>query len=141
MRDVSLMLWIPLSGFAERLSGVEIEARTAFDVIDGHDSARSVFYADPPYQGTENRYNSEGFSHRKLAQKAKEIDGKIAISYDSIPPFYGDEFSVVSKASKFSGGNTNGQNDCTEYLIMNYDSGGEKLMSEVGQQTLGDIET
>jgi DNA adenine methylase len=127
-----------LTDFRNRLRAVEIECDGAIDVIDRHDSNKACFYADPPYQGTEGRYNSEGFNHRKLAEKAKEIDGKMVISYDSIPPFYGDGFTVVSKQSHFSGGNTGGQNSCTEHLIMNYDSDGEPLMSDVGQQTLSD---
>jgi len=94
-----------------------------------------VFYADPPYEGTEGRYNAEGFDHRKLADKAKEIDGKIAISYDSIPPFYNEDFTVVSKDSSFAISQGTDKK-ATEYLIMNYDSNGEPIMSEVGQQTL-----
>ena len=125
-----------LPDFAERLHGVEIENRNAFEVIDTHDSKSTAFYADPPYEGTESYYNSQGFDHGKLAQKAKEIEGKIIISYDSIPTHYDESFNVVSKDSMFSGNNANGQNDCTEYLIMNYDSKGEPIMSDVGQQTL-----
>lgn len=125
-----------LTEFRQRLHGVEIESRSAFEVLDRHDSKNTVFYADPPYEGTEGRYNSEGFNHRKLSEKAKEIGGKIVISYDSIPPFYGDAFTVVSKESKFSGGNTNGQNDCTEYLIMNYDPDSTPMFSEAQQETL-----
>jgi DNA adenine methylase len=125
-----------LEKFSNRLARVDIDNRTAFEVIKTYDDDDVIFYADPPYKGTEGYYNAKGFNHQKLAQKAKEIDGKIVISYDNIPPFYGDDFNVVSKASKFSGGNTNGQNDCMEYLIMNYDSSGEPIMSDVGQQTL-----
>jgi len=125
-----------LTEFRDRLREVEIENRNAFEVIGRHDSHGTLFYADPPYQGTENKYDLGGFDHRKLAEKAKEIDGKIAISYDSIPHFYDEDFTVVSKDSKFSGNNAGGQNDCTEYLIMNYDSKGEPIMSGVGQQTL-----
>ena len=125
-----------LSTFRDRLRHVEIEDLNAFDVISRYDTAQTVFYADPPYEGTEGRYNSEGFDHRRLAQEAKEIEGKMIISYDSIPPMYDDGFNVSSKSSMFSGRNDNGQNDCTEYLIMNYDSKGEPIMSDVGQQTL-----
>jgi DNA adenine methylase len=128
-----------LEEFSTRLRRVEIDNRTAFDVIDTYDSSKTVFYADPPYMGSESYYDSEDFNHRKLAQTAKEIDGKVIISYDSVPPMYGESFNVVSKASAFSGGNTNGHNECTEYLIMNYDSEGEPIMSDHGQQTLTDL--
>jgi len=129
-----------LVDFKERLRGVCIECKTALDLIDVYDNPDTTFYADPPYDGTEGRYNAEGFDHRKLAEKAKEIEGKIAISYDSIPGHYGDDFSVVTKDAGFKMDNVDstGEKDATEYLIMNYDSGREKLMSEIGQQTLQD---
>jgi len=130
-----------LNDFRERLRTVEITNRSAFDVIGWHDSYNTVFYADPPYESSEHIYNSDGFNHRKLYEKATEIDGKIVISYDSIPPFYDESFNVVSKESNFNCDNKGGTKDATEYLIMNYDSDGEKLMSEVGQQTLSDIES
>ena len=126
-----------LHQFRNRLRTVEIDSATAFDVIDRHDSADTVFYADPPYEGTEHRYKSEGFDHSKLARKAKEVDGKIIISYDSIPTQYDESFNVVSKLSDHAMSHThNGGKKATEYLIMNYDSKGEPIMSEVGQQTL-----
>lgn len=125
-----------LGQFQERLRSVEIESRNAFEVIQRHDSENALFYADPPYEGTEGKYNSEGFNHQELAQTAKEINGKIAISYDSVPSLYGDEFSTISKSSNFSGGNTNGRNDCTEYLIMNYDPQDTATFSKAEQETL-----
>jgi len=128
-----------LHEFRERLSGVEISEQSAFDAIDRFDSPTTVFYADPPYEGSEHIYNGQGFKHAKLAEKAKEIDGKIAISYGTIPHFYNEKFTVVSKDSNFNCDNRGGTKDATEYLIMNYDSGGEKIMSDVGQQTLSEI--
>jgi len=120
--------------FRDRLSGVVIESQPAEKLIDRHDSKDTLFYADPPYEGTEGRYNSSGFNHRKLAEKAKEIDGNIAISYDSIPPHYGDKFSVVSKSSRFAIGA--GGRESTEYLIMNYDPETTPMFSEAEQETL-----
>lgn len=128
-----------LEPFRDRMCGVTIESTdepTGFlDLINSYDRKETLFYADPPYEGTENRYNSAGFNHRKLADKAREIDGKMVISYDSIPRYYGDGFTVASKDSDFS--ISQGENkDATEYLIMNFDSSGEQLMSGVGQQGL-----
>ena len=125
-----------LHEFRDRLRGVEIESQDALQILDRHDSSATVFYADPPYQGTERRYKSGGFNHRKLAKMACEIEGKIIISYDSIPPHYDESFSVVSKDSKFHGGNQGGSKEVTEHLIMNYDSKGESVMSELGQSGL-----
>jgi len=121
----------------DRLRGVNIESRNAFDLLKSYDGSRTVFYADPPYEGTEGKYNSQGFDHGKLAQKAKEIDGKIIISYDSIPTHYDQSFNVVSKGSSY-GISQGVDKEATEYLIMNYDSKGEPIMSDVGQQTLVD---
>jgi len=128
-----------LSEFRDRLTGVTIESKDALELIDNCDGDNTVFYADPPYEGSENRYNSSGFNHRELAEKAKEISGKIAISYDSIPPFYRNSFTVVSKKGGYWIGQTDGETKSTEYLIMNYDSEGEPIMSDHGQQTLTDI--
>ena len=125
---------IPL--FRERIRGVNIESLDCFELIEKYDKPKTTFYADPPYQGSEGQYNAEGFNHRKLAEKAKEIDGKIIISYDSIPPFYNESFNAVSKDSSFAIDGGGGNKDATEYLIMNYDSKGEPIMSDVGQQTL-----
>jgi len=124
-----------LLDFRERLRGVEIESQSAFEVIDRHDSPHTVFYADPPYEGTEGQYNAEGFDHRKLSEKAKEIEGKITISYDSILPFYGDKFTVVSKDSSYAISQGTDK-ACTEYLIMNYDPNSTPMFSEAQQETL-----
>jgi len=121
--------------FRERLRGVEVENHSAFEVIDRRDHPETIFYADPPYEGTEGQYNAEGFNHRKLARKAKEIEGKILISYDSIPPFYGDNFTVVSKDSSYAISQGTDK-ACTEYLIMNYDPDSTPMFSEAQQETL-----
>ena len=125
-----------LDEFAARLRNVTIESSNAFDLLSRCDSDDTLFYADPPYEGTEGKYNSDGFNHAKLAKKSKEIDGSIIISYGSIPTHYDEGFHVVSKSSEFWLGQSSGGTDATEYLIMNYDAKGEPIMSDVGQQTL-----
>ena len=125
-----------LNEFRERLRGVEIDSADAFEVIERHDSNNTVFYADPPYEGTENRYNSQNFDHSKLAQKAKEIEAKIIISYDTIPTHYDKGFNVVSRQSSYSMNQSVGSKQNTQYLIMNYDIDGEPVMSELGQSGL-----
>jgi len=125
-----------LDEFAERLRGVEIDCADAFEVIERHDKPGTVFYADPPYVGTEGRYNSEGFDHQRLSEVAESMEGKIVISYDSVPHFYGDGFTVTSKESSFGMDSNGTHKDATEFLIMNFDSRGEPLMSDVGQQGL-----
>jgi len=125
-----------ITDFRDRLQRVIIESKSAFDIIEQYDLETTVFYADPPYEGTEGHYADDGFNHRKLAEMAKNIDGKIVISYDSIPPHYGEGFNVVAKDSTFAVNQKCGSTKATEYLIMNYDSKGEPIMSDVGQQTL-----
>jgi DNA adenine methylase len=125
-----------LTDFQSRLKEVIIENKSAFDLIDSYDRVGSLFYADPPYEGTEGRYNSQGFDHQKLAEKAKKIDGKFAISYDSIPPHYSDDFTVVSKHSSFGIDSDGSHKDATEYLIMNYDPNDTPMFREQEQQGL-----
>lgn len=124
--------------FRERVSDVVIENADYVECLERYDREGTVFYADPPYQETEGKYNSDGFNHRKLAEKAKEIDGKILISYDSIPPNYGEQFNIVSKESSFAISQGTDK-DTTEYLIMNFNDSGEPIMSDVGQQTLSEV--
>jgi len=126
-----------LCEFRNRLRDVTIESKDAFELIKRFDGPKTLFYADPPYEGTEGRYNSNRFDHAKLAQRAKEIEGKIIISYDSIPTHYNERFNLTSKESNHAMSNASTK-DVTEYLIMNYDSKGEPIMSDVGQQTLVD---
>jgi len=124
-----------LSEFAERLRDVHIENDDWGAVVDRYDCDHTLFYFDPPYEGTEFRHNSEGFDHRRLYESVSSLDGKCVISYDSIPHWYGDGFQVVSKDSNFGVDAENSEwKDATEYLIMNFDSEGEPLMSDVGQQ-------
>ncbi len=125
-----------LDHFSERIKGVIIESLDWSDVVERYDREGAVFYADPPYEGTEGRYNSQGFNHSELARVAKGIEGKILISYDSLPHYYGDGFSVVTKDASFAIDSSSEHKEATEYLIMNFDSSGEPLMSDVGQQGL-----
>jgi len=125
-----------LSEFRNRLRNVEITNRPAIDVIDWHDSSTTVFYADPPYETTEHIYNSDGFDHEELAKKAKGIEGKIIISYDTVPSFYESDYHIVSKQSNYNCDNRGGTKEATEYLIMNYDPDSTPMFSETQQETL-----
>jgi len=126
-----------LDRFADRLVGVTIENLPFDEVIDQYDSKETVFYIDPPYEETKGNYNGLGdFSHEKLYYALEDIDGKFVLSHDSLPTFYNDGYDVVSKSSTFRIDSAGGNKDATEYLIMNFDSNGESLMSGVGQQSL-----
>jgi len=127
-----------LNEFADRLRRVSIECEDWVDILDRYDCPETVFYLDPPYQGTEYQYGSEGFDHYDLYQEVCELEGDCIISYDTLPHWYGDGFQVATRDGSYKIQNTNGQGrtDATEYLIMNFDSEGEPLMSDVGQQGL-----
>ena len=125
-----------LHKFRDRLQKVIIESKPAFEIIKQYDLETTLFYADPPYINTDSHYAQDGFNHEKLSRLAKEMDAKIVISYDSIPTHYGDKFNIVSKKSTFAMNQKSGSTDATEHLIMNYDSKGESVMSELGQSGL-----
>jgi len=130
-----------LDKFAERLRGVHIENLDWHECVEKHDTPETVIYCDPPYRGTENLVNGEGMDHRRLHDALLEADGRAVVSYDAVPPFYGDEWHVATKDSTFHIDNTDGSGpkDCTEVLLMNFDGEGEPVMSGVGQQTLESI--
>jgi len=125
-----------LRAFRDRLRGVNIECLDWKDAFEKYDKPTTVFYMDPPYMGTEGMYNSDGFDHYELYQAVSELEGRCLISYDSIPNFYGDGFTVTSKDSSFAIDGSGGNKDATEVLLMNVESDGESLMSDVGQQGL-----
>lgn len=80
--------------FCERLRGVVIEERDAFEVIPHHDGVDTLFYVDPPYvhstrvslkNGHKHHYRAELLDddHRRLAKLLKGLAGRVVISgYD-----------------------------------------------------------
>ena len=78
-----------LPEIAERLLRVQIENRPAVDVIRLYDSARTLFYCDPPYvhvtRGDPRAYSGEmtDQQHVELAEVLNSATGMVAISnYD-----------------------------------------------------------
>lgn len=77
-----------LHAVVERLKGVTIENRSAFQVIKQQDSAETLFYADPPYphftrsSHCKNQYAFEMDTndHRQLALVLNQIKGKAIVS-------------------------------------------------------------
>jgi DNA adenine methylase len=133
-----------LKRFSSRLQSVYVESVNWTDIIDSYDSPQTVFYCDPPYIGTEGNYNGPGeINHTALRDILADIKGDVVISYDSVPPFYGDGWQVAAKDSTFQFNNADGtgHKDATEYLLMNFDADGEPVMSGVGQQPLTEYNT
>ena len=110
-----------LLAVATRLKHVEIENRPALEVLQRFDSARTLFYVDPPYvmdtrqMGTQTRYKYEmtDKDHLQLSQMLRSLSGMVILSgYESelYNEFYGD-WHKVSKTTT-----TNGNGTSTEYL-------------------------
>lgn len=127
-----------LDDFAERLRGVVVELLDWTTVIERYDKPGTLFYCDPPYpdDNREGYYGCDGFDHKGLHDTLAEIKGDAIVSYDRLLPFYGDGWQIQTRRSTFNLNSKDGNNECDEYLIMNFDAGGKQLMSDVGQQGL-----
>lgn len=70
----------------ERLQGVIIENRDAFDLIPQHDSPGSLFYVDPPYvadtrdKGGDYRYEMTDIDHARLSKTLTGLQGMVVLS-------------------------------------------------------------
>jgi DNA adenine methylase len=105
----------------DRFADVTIENRDWLDIIDIYDHDRALFYCDPPYLGKADPYGLDGFDHEKFATVMEKIDGRFAISYESIPSaFNTDELVVVDdfRKRRRQGGQ---QKETREQLVLNYD--------------------
>jgi len=106
-----------------------IENKDYSEIIDKYDSKNTFFYIDPPYYNCEKYYCNHEFgkeSHKNLADKLQNIQGKFALSYylfdDLLTWFPKDKFHWEEKQySKISGNKLNTKSTIgTEILIMNY---------------------
>lgn len=98
---VGFSAYLPL--FTERLRGVIIEQRPAIDILQAHDSPRTLHYVDPPYTlGSRSDHASKNPSYRhemsdtqhcELATVLHSLQGMVVLSgyrsalYDDL---YGD---------------------------------------------------
>lgn len=70
----------------ERLRGVIIENRNAFEVMASHDSKETLFYVDPPYlpetrdKGTDYRFEMDEAGHIQLAEALHHLKGSVIVS-------------------------------------------------------------
>lgn len=113
-----------------RLQRVVIEHGDFERIILRFDSENTFFYADPPYVDTEDYYNDVSFGktdHKRLADIAHSIKGKILISYNACEEaylLYNDSMFHIEEidrlnnmAQRYSPGAM-----YHEYLISNYDT-------------------
>ena len=93
--------------YVERLRGVVIENKNAADVIQQHDSAETLIYADPPYchdtRMTVNQHGAHGYAHemtdedhRALAGVLRDVAGMVVLSGYACP-LYDDELYLCWK--------------------------------------------
>jgi len=96
-----------LPDIAERLLRVQIENRSAIEVVNLYDSPDTLFYCDPPYvhdtRGDCSAYGNEmtDDDHRKLARVLNNVKGMVALSNYDCPLM--DEIYPPPKWSKLLG--------------------------------------
>lgn len=75
-----------LGAIIERLRGVVIENRHAFEVIETYDVPDTLYYVDPPYvqstrdAGRDYRHEMDEQDHIDLAQKLMRVSGTVLLS-------------------------------------------------------------
>lgn len=89
-----------LRGFANQFKGVTIENPDWEDIVEKYDGPETVFYADPPYAGTENYYAQDDAVHDEFPETMQDIEGDAVISYEDLPDG-ADEYWVDGKDSSF----------------------------------------
>ena len=106
----------------ERLQGVVIENRDAFDCMKHHDTRQTLHYVDPPYVAS-SRDNGEDYAfemtdqeHRELLIKILDLDGMVVLSgYES--ELYGDQLKGWQKITRQA--HADGARDRVEVLWLN----------------------
>lgn len=74
-----------IPAFTERLKGVIIENKDAFELFEAHDSSDTLFFVDPPYvHDTRNykhgyKFEMEDSDHRRLCEALKPLKGMVIL--------------------------------------------------------------
>jgi len=117
---------------ADRLQDALIECKDYTWVLDYYDHPQTLFYIDPPYQGTEHRYTSKTMDHDELMTKLDTIEGKFLLSYDH--EIKNADFHVCSKSSRFN--IKKAGREITEYVYMNYNPKDTAIHTEAEHRNL-----
>jgi len=121
----------------ERLKGVNIEQMDYAELVEKYDHEDAFFYFDPPYVDVGDDYyqvEEGGFDHSRFVNTLHDMEGRWLVSYDeNLPPGLEDYRTVSRKKIAAMSAQ---KPEKTETLTMNYDLGGEKVMSEYGQRGL-----
>lgn len=115
-----------LGWFADRLAGVTIDNLDYREMVEKYDTEDTLFYADPPYEGTEGRYltSSGGFDHATFVDTLAAVEGDWVVSYADLPPPMAahplsDEWHVLEKDANHT--IDGGGKQVTERLVCNFD--------------------
>lgn len=123
--DVSMIK--NLQGVHERLKNVLIEHKSYEDLIKAQDGPKTLFYLDPPYHGTENKYKvSSGWrdeEHERLKNVIEGIAGYWVLSYNDdefIRELY-KEYEIIPLERCNNNGHKDGKKGTfKELVIRNY---------------------
>jgi DNA adenine methylase len=111
-----------LRKFADRFEGITIENLDWQTAVQKYDGPDTIFYADPPYVGTENYYVQNDVVHEELLATMHDVEGEAVISYADLPDG-ADDYWVVGKDSSFvmNAGQSGSAKDCREHLLLSFD--------------------
>ncbi len=111
-----------LAELGERMAGVVIECLDAEDFIRRYDTEDTLYFADPPYYGTEDYYDAGLFQQEKLwklASLLKSIKGRFIATNVNVPAvreaFKGCEIRTAQVTYSVSG---NGSSKNVEEVII-----------------------
>lgn len=108
-----------LQRFAVRFEDVVIENLDYRELLDKYDDEDTLFYFDPPYIGTEDLVQSEGFDHVEFAERLLGLEGKWLVSYgEEVPEALAQE-ADHEEVREVSRGMASGK-PSLERLLMNY---------------------
>lgn len=114
-----------INDLRDRLRGVDIECRDAFDVIEDYDSETTIFYCDPPYvEAQSDYYAGEAVNHAELEAALRDTEGFAIVSYAELPKAFEDGWEVVpfdysNRARRGATGEWN--EDAVERLCLDFD--------------------
>ena len=115
---------------AERLRGVQIETRSALELITRFNYPNVLIYADPPYllqtrHGKQYRHEMTDADHRNLLDALKAHKGPVLLSgyesqlyNDALKDWYRDEAAAYAQTAKKR----------REILWMNFEPFGQKSL-------------
>lgn len=111
-----------LREFADRFQDVVIECLDWSEVFEKYDQPETVFYCDPPYIGTEEKYPLSDIDHVALVERIKELEGKCICSYSDLPEGV-EGLQVLGRDGKryINNGISGSTNDVREHLLLNFE--------------------